>query len=111
LAGRGGGTTLRGVLAHRETLGRPVRASRRRCHDRSVVAPAPLPGPDPAASDDEKAATAIDVLRHAVAWFAACGVTVQRVLSDNGSAYKSHAWRDACIQLGITAKKTRPYRP
>ena len=61
--------------------------------------------------DNEKAATAIDVLRHAVAWFTARGVTVERVLSDNGSAYKSHAWRDACAELGITAKKTRPYRP
>jgi Integrase core domain/leucine-zipper of insertion element IS481 len=61
--------------------------------------------------DDEKAATAIDVLRNAVAWFGERGVTVQRVLSDNGSAYKSYAWRDACTQLGITAKKTRPYRP
>ena len=61
--------------------------------------------------NDEKAVTAIDVLRNAVAWFAARGVTVERVLSDNGSAYKSFAWRDACTQLGITAKKTRPYRP
>ena len=31
--------------------------------------------------------------------------------SDNGSAYRSHAWRDACNELGITVKKTRPYRP
>lgn len=61
--------------------------------------------------DDEKAGTAITVLRNAVAWFTARGVTVQRVLSDNGSAYKSHAWRDACNELGVTAKKTRPYRP
>lgn len=60
---------------------------------------------------DEKAETAIAVLRRAVSWFADRGVTVERVLSDNGSAYKSHAWRDACAQLGITAKKTRPYRP
>ena len=60
---------------------------------------------------DEKADTAIGVLRRAVSWFADRGVTVERVLSDNGSAYKSHAWRDACIDLGITAKKTRPYRP
>ncbi|BDZ49698.1 hypothetical protein GCM10025867_19390 [Frondihabitans sucicola] len=30
---------------------------------------------------------------------------------DNGSAYKSHAWRDACAELGITPKKSRPYRP
>jgi transposase InsO family protein len=61
--------------------------------------------------DDETAATAIGVLRRAVSWFEARGVTVERVLSDNGSAYKSHAWRDACNELGIKAKKTRPYRP
>ncbi len=61
--------------------------------------------------DDEKAATAIDVLRNAVAWFAQRGVTIDRVLTDNGSAYKSYAWRDACTQLGIRPKKTRPYRP
>jgi transposase InsO family protein len=61
--------------------------------------------------EDETAVTAIAVLRNAVAWFAARGVTVPRVLSDNGSAYRSFAWRDACAELGITAKKTRPYRP
>jgi transposase InsO family protein len=61
--------------------------------------------------DEETAATAIGVLRRAVAWFAARGVTVQRVLSDNGSAYRSHAWRDACVELGIRSKRTRPYRP
>ena len=61
--------------------------------------------------DDETAATAIAVLRRAVTWYAARGVTVQRVLSDNGSAYRSHAWRDACAELGIRPKKTRPYRP
>jgi transposase InsO family protein len=61
--------------------------------------------------DDETAATATAVLRNAVAWFAARGVTVERVLSDNGSAYKSHHWADTCHDLGITVKKTRPYRP
>ena len=61
--------------------------------------------------NDETAATAIGVLRRAVSWYAARGVTVERVLSDNGSAYKSHAWRDACVELGIRPKKTRPYRP
>jgi transposase InsO family protein len=60
---------------------------------------------------DEKAATAIGVLHRATAWFAERGVTVERVLSDNGSAYCSHAWRDACADLGITPKRTRPYRP
>ena len=60
---------------------------------------------------DEKAATAIGVLQRAVAWFTDHGVTVERVLSDNGSAYRSSAWRDACTALGITPKRTRPYRP
>lgn len=61
--------------------------------------------------DDEKAETAIAVLRRAVAWFAKRGVRTERVLSDNGSAYRSFAWRDACVELGITHKRTRPYRP
>lgn len=61
--------------------------------------------------EDETAATAIGVLHRAVAWFAEHGVTVERVLSDNGSAYKSFLWRDTCEALGIVVKKTRPYRP
>lgn len=61
--------------------------------------------------NDETAATAIGVLQRAVSWFQARGVRVERVLSDNGSAYRSHAWRDACAELRITPKKTRPYRP
>jgi transposase InsO family protein len=60
---------------------------------------------------DEKAMTAIAVLQRAAAWFADHGVAVERVLSDNGSAYRSHAWREACAELGITPKRTRPYRP
>jgi transposase InsO family protein len=61
--------------------------------------------------NDERADTAIGVLRRATAWFAERGVTVERVLSDNGSAYRSYAWRDACAELRITPKRTRPYRP
>ena len=61
--------------------------------------------------DDEKAITAVGVLYRAVAWFAERGVTVERVLSDNGSAYKSFLWRDTCADLGIAMKKTRPWRP
>ena len=60
--------------------------------------------------DDETAATAIGVLRNAAAWLAARGITVERVLSDNGSPYRSHAWRDTCAELSITPKRTRPYR-
>jgi transposase InsO family protein len=61
--------------------------------------------------DDETAATAIGFWRRAVAWFAARGVTVERVLSDNGSCYRSRTWRQACAELGITPKYTRAYRP
>jgi transposase InsO family protein len=61
--------------------------------------------------DDETAATAAAVLYRAVAWFAQRGVTVERVLSDNGSAYRSHLWRETCAELSITPKRTRPYRP
>ena len=60
---------------------------------------------------DEKAATAVGVLQRAVEWFADHGVTVERVLSDNGGCYRSYAWRDACADLGIVHKRTRPYRP
>ncbi len=48
---------------------------------------------------DEKAVTATGVLERAVAWFAGHGVRVEKVLSDNGSAYVSHAWRDTCTDL------------
>lgn len=61
--------------------------------------------------DNETAATAIGVLQRAVSWFAEHGVIVERVLSDNGSAYRSHAWRHACNDLGIRPKFTRPRRP
>jgi transposase InsO family protein len=61
--------------------------------------------------DDETSATAAAVLRRAVTWFSARGVRIQRVLSDNGSCYRGHLWRDTCHELGITPKRTRPYRP
>ena len=63
------------------------------------------------AHNDETEETATEVLRNAVARFAERGVTVQRVLTDNGSCYKSHLWSKTCAELGITPKKTRPYRP
>ena len=60
---------------------------------------------------DEKTQTAVAVLHRAVAWYASHGVTVQRVLPGNGSCYRSSAWHDACAELAITPKRTRPYRP
>ena len=61
--------------------------------------------------DDERKETAAAVLTRATAWFAARGVRVERVLSDNGSCYKSQLWKQTCAELGITMKKIRPYRP
>ena len=60
---------------------------------------------------NELAQTAVAVLRRAVSWFHARGVTIERALSDNGGCYMSHAWRDACADLHIKHKRTRPYRP
>jgi len=63
------------------------------------------------AHDDENKETATQVLTNAVAWFAERGVTVHRVLSDNGSCYRSNLWRETCTDLDVTPKRTRPYRP
>jgi transposase InsO family protein len=61
--------------------------------------------------DDELSVTAAAVLHRAVAWFAARGVITRRVLTDNGSCYRSRDWARTCAELGITAKKPRPYPP
>jgi transposase InsO family protein len=60
---------------------------------------------------DEKAGTAIGFLRRALAFFARYGITVERVLTDNGSAYISIAHAVACRSLGIRHLRTRPRRP
>jgi transposase InsO family protein len=54
---------------------------------------------------------AIDFLRRAVAWFAERGVLVRAVMSDNGSAYVAHAYREALAELRLRHLRTRPYRP
>ena len=60
---------------------------------------------------DEKATTAVGFLTRAVAFYAAHGITVQRVMSDNGSCYRSTLHAFACRTLGIRHLRTRPYRP
>ena len=51
-------------------------------------------------------------LQRAVSWFASeHGIGIERVLSDNGHAYRSHAWRDLCAELGVERRRTRPYTP
>jgi transposase InsO family protein len=60
---------------------------------------------------DEKATTAIAFLRRAVAFYNSHGVTIQRLMTDNGSAYRSGAHAIACRELGIRHLTTQPYRP
>ena len=55
--------------------------------------------------------TACKFLLEAVAWFAALGVKIVRVLTDNGSPFRSRAFRALCLELGIKLKFTRPYTP
>jgi transposase InsO family protein len=60
---------------------------------------------------DEKAITAAGFLRRAVTHFASYGITAERLITDNGSAYRSTVHAIACRTLGIRHLRTRPYRP
>ena len=61
--------------------------------------------------DDEHGKTAAAFLTRAVAWFRSMGVTVERVMSDNGSCYISAAHATASRELGLRHIRTKPYRP
>ncbi len=50
-------------------------------------------------------------MRRAVAWYAAQGIVVQRLLTDNGCAYRSAAVAIAALDLGVSQRFTQPYRP
>ena len=60
---------------------------------------------------DEKADSAVPFLKAAVTYYRSLGVTVTRVMTDNGSCYKAFAFRDACRELGIKHIRTKPYTP
>ncbi|MCM5683004.1 IS481 family transposase, partial [Schlegelella sp. S2-27] len=60
---------------------------------------------------DERGASAVQFLRDAVAYYNRLGVTIKRLLTDNGSAFRSKPFKAACEQLGIQHKFTRAYRP
>jgi transposase InsO family protein len=61
--------------------------------------------------EDEKAVTAVGFLGRAIAHFAAFGIRVERLMTDNGNAYRSAIHALACKALGIKHLRTRPYRP
>lgn len=60
---------------------------------------------------DETKESAIAFLKNALAFFGQHGVSVERIMSDNGSAYKSHAFRDLLNDAGLRHVRTRPYTP
>jgi transposase InsO family protein len=60
---------------------------------------------------DERKRSAVAFLKAAVASYAGLGVTVERVMTDNGSCYKSFAFRNACRRLHLKHIRTRPYTP
>jgi transposase InsO family protein len=61
--------------------------------------------------NDEQGPTAAAFWQRAHTWFSSRGVTIERVITDNGSCYRSRHWLQACAATGTTVKKTRPYRP
>jgi transposase InsO family protein len=60
---------------------------------------------------DERGESAAGFLRRAVSWFRSMGITVERVMSDNGSCYRSKIHALACRELGLRHLFTQPYRP
>ena len=60
---------------------------------------------------DERKESAVAFLRAAIAYYASLGVTVTRVMTDNGSCYRSKAFAKACRKLGLRHVRTRPYTP
>jgi transposase InsO family protein len=60
---------------------------------------------------DEAPATTAAFLQRAVAYYAGHGITIERVLSDNGGCYRSRVFAAAAERLGVALRKTRPYRP
>ncbi len=60
---------------------------------------------------DERKESAVTFLDDALAWFKAHGVIAQRVMTDNGSAYRSKLFADALARHAVTHKRTRPYTP
>jgi transposase InsO family protein len=60
---------------------------------------------------DERKDTAVSFWQRARAFFTTAGITVERVLTDNGSCYRSRLWRHTLAAAGISHKRTRPYRP
>jgi len=59
----------------------------------------------------ENTANCVAFLARAVAWFNTHGITITKILTDNGNGYRSKPWAQLCAELGIKHRRTKPYRP
>jgi transposase InsO family protein len=76
-----------------------------------VLTPTTHASPTPNCSPANGPADCVAFLRRAHTWYRERGITIERVLSDNGNGYRSHAWAAACSELGIARRYTRSRRP
>ncbi len=60
---------------------------------------------------DQKTPTTLTFLKEAVDFFARHGIVIRALLTDNGSCYRSHQFRQTCLQMGLKHRRTRPYSP
>jgi transposase InsO family protein len=100
----GGGHKLRGRAATRNRPGLGYTHIHTAIDAYSRLAYSEFAGP-------ETAENCTAFLGRAVAWFAAHGITIERILTDNGPGYRSTTWAHRCAELRIRHTRTRPYRP
>jgi transposase InsO family protein len=60
---------------------------------------------------DEKGPSCAAFMRRACRWFKRQGITIRALLTDNGTGYRSHCFREQCLQVGLRHHRTRPYTP
>jgi transposase InsO family protein len=100
----GGGHKMRGRAATRNRPGLGYTHIHTAIDAYSRLAYSEFAGP-------ENTDNCVAFLTRAVAWFATQGIAIERVLTDNGVGYRSHAWARRCTELGLCHSRTRPYRP
>ena len=103
------------AIGHRITgdRTRPEQAAQAAPDGSSLTSPSTITPASPRADifPDEKKESAVAFLSATVAYFKSLGVTVDRVMTDNGSCYRSNAFARACKRLGIKHIRTKPYTP
>lgn len=70
-----------------------------------------MAGAQPPALRSERSEAACAFLASPVSWFSQQNVRIERVMTDNGSAFVSRAFEEQCMALGIRHKRIRPHRP